>query len=244
VSDGIYAVSVRGPRSPTWNNELARRLSLHLGGWAACCVNDRLLDDYGYGYYLDGIIVEAAACSGAAIVERAGFLRDMPDRVLVDSLDEERNRHHFKGAVERLAGAYVSAWPPFGALRLLFVEGDAITVTELLRPPSTLVAVAGHRERIEIPGYEYDVDATRVLLARTSLPKWEILERIEAVDCVAMVTNGAETFARKAGEEACTPVPFVGLRDALFAWAPFCAATDTAPMTFTFDAARPTSPWR
>jgi hypothetical protein len=244
VSDGIYAVSVRGPRSPTWNNELARRLSLHLGGWAACCVNDRLLDDYGYGYYLDGLIVEAAACSGRTIVERAGFLRDVPDRVLVDSLDEERNRRHFQAALAKLAGPYVSAWPPSGALRLLFVEGDAITVTELVRPPSTLVAVAGHDERIEIPGYAYEVEETRVLLARTTLPKWELLERIDAVDCVAIVTDGVETFVREPGEKASTQVPFVGLRDALFAWAPVCEATGTAPMAFTFDAVRPTSPWR
>jgi hypothetical protein len=129
-------------------------------------------------------------------------------------------------------------------MRLLFVEGDAITVTELVRTPSTLVAVAGHGERIELPGYEYVLDGTRVLLARTRLPSWELLERIDALECAAMFTNGVETFVRKADEEASTPVPWVGLRDALFAWAPVCEATATAPMAFTFDAVRPTSPWR
>lgn len=248
VSDGIYAVAVRGPRSPTWNNELSRRLSQLLGGWAACCVSDRMLDDYGYGYYFDGLTIEAAARSGPRVVERAGFLLETPDRVLVDLLDEHANRRHFHSAIERLAGPYVSPWPPTGALRLLFIEGDAITVSELARPRFMLVAAAGHRERIELPGYEYEVlvgdEDVRVLLARTVMPKWEVSERIDQVECVAFFTSGDETFVRRAGEESSVEVPFVGLRDALFAWEPVCTKTQTAPMAFTFDSVRPTSPWR
>lgn len=248
VSDGIFAISVRGPRAPTWNNELSRRLSQLLGGWAACCVNDRLLDDYGYGYFLDGLTIEAASRSSARLVERTGLLRETPDRVLLDSLDEERNQRHFRHALERIAGPYVSAWPPTGAIRVLFVEGNAITVSELARPPSTLIIAAGHDERIELPGYEYDVvvgdEDVRVLLARTHLPLWEIAEQINRVTCAAVITDGADTYVRVPTAPLGADFACIGLRLFLQAWEPVCARTQTSPMAFTFDAVRPTSPWR
>lgn len=248
VGDGIFGLSVRGPRSPAWNNELARRLSQHLGGWAASCVSDRLLDEHGYGYFLDGLVIETAARNAARVVERAGFLREVPDRVIFDSLDEERCLRSFRAALERLAGPYVSTWPPSGAIRLLFVEGDGVTVSELVRPPSTLLVAAGHRERIDVPGYEYDAPGdggdVRILIARTALPHWEIMERVDAAGGVALFTDGRETYVRRRDESASVRASLDGLRWALEAWEPVHVETFHAPMAFTFDAARATSPWR
>lgn len=248
ISDGIHAVHVRGPRSPSWNNELARRLSQHLGGWGAAAVNDRLLDEYGYGYFLDGLVVEAATRLGPRVIERAGFLPEVPDRVILDSLDEERNGRQFRAALLSLAGPYVTSWPPSGSIRVFFVEGDGITTTELPRPASNLVVAAGHRDRIDLPGYEHDilVDGAdvKVLLARTVLPHWELAERIDAVACVAFFTDGARTFVKRSLDADIEEEASDNLRTALSTWEPVCSTTRTAPMGFTFDAVRPMSPWR
>lgn len=244
----LYGVDVRGPRSPSWNNELARRLSQHLGGWATSLVNDRLLDEYGRGYFLDGLVIEAAVCNRALVVERLGFPPEVPDRAIFDSLDEERNRANFRLALEKVAGPYISPWPPSGAMRLLFVEGDGITVSELPRPASTLLVTAGHEERIDVPGFEYDIDVAedtvRVLVARTHLPLWELAERVDHVRCVAFFTDGERCFVRKTGEASSVECHLRPLRAALDAWDPVCFETQSAPMAFTFDAARAASPWR
>lgn len=57
---GYLALHIRGPRSPLWHLGLARRLSARLGVWAGAMVEDRLQDDYGYGVFFAGHVVELA----------------------------------------------------------------------------------------------------------------------------------------------------------------------------------------
>ena len=189
VSDGIFAVSLRGPHDPAWHRALARRLSHALCGWVAC-------SDRQYAYFLDGMAVEDAA--GAE-------------------------------TLELVAGPYVTPWPPSGSIRVLFVEGEASVTADLVRSPSTLVVVAGHSERIDLPGYEYDLEEVRVHVARTLLPLAELAVLLKATDGVALVTN----------EDMISD-----LRSVLEAWEPVCSRTRTAPMAFTFDARSTKSPWR
>jgi len=97
----FLVIDVRGPRSPLWSLGLARRLSVRLGVWAAAIVNDRLRDDYGFGFFYAGHVIEAAARTISDVVVASGG--DAARWFQGARVEEESHRRFFERA-KLLAG--------------------------------------------------------------------------------------------------------------------------------------------
>lgn len=128
--DPIFAVDVRGPRSPLWHLCLAQGLSCELGAWAAALVNDRLRDDYGYGFFLAGHPVEGDVGK---------------------TIDEDANWARFKTLLAHVGGdltvsaAMLKSLPTTSVVRVLFLGLDnrADEVPPVLRRPDGMTRTIG-----------------------------------------------------------------------------------------------------
>lgn len=209
LDEAIFTAAIGALATPPgWQNELARRLSLLLGGWSAS------RDGAELGFFLDGSRVETGTSDG------------------------------FEVGVADIAGEYVEPWPPGGAMRILFVEGVPAVRTALEREPSTLLVVVGHPERLDIPGYDFEVEAGRVLVARTPLALEELTRRLDALPCAAFYTNMQNAYVRRDDDTRGYETLVSDLRTMVSIWQPVCWLTRIPPLGFTFDVPRAQSPWR
>jgi len=120
---GLY---IRGPRSPLWHIGLARRLSARLGVWAGALVNDRLQDDYGYGLFYAGHVVELAVRT----IMRPVMMSSAAIERWFDRSVEEANREHFFAATDALGDitdpGYLMSSGPVEVLGLGAADGGSL----------------------------------------------------------------------------------------------------------------------